>query len=304
MSDWTVENRPQTNDAYMIVAFKGWNDAGSAASYAVEHLVDQLGAQHIARLDPDEYFDFTEARPVTRAAGKYRRELTWPGNNLYHVRMSSGRDLLLMVGTEPHLRWKRYARELADLAEQFNVTEVLALGALLADTPHTRPVPLSGGAGSEDFGNRLKREGVKSSGYEGPTGILSVFSVALDERNIPNGSIWASVPHYISASPNPKASAAILEKLNRLLPLNVSIDKLNTEAIDYDSEIEAALRDNPEAQQYVRQLEMRDPLLGLPSPAEDIEEEVDDAKAEGLIRSIEEYLRDREKRQGNEPDTR
>lgn len=305
MNDLRLESKPELRAPVLIMAFRGWNDAGNAATHAVEYVVEQLGADRFGAMDPDEFYDFTQARPHTRPVGDYRRELTWPENDLYSYRSGDeGGDLVFFVGTEPHLRWRRYGANLVQLAQDLGIREVMALGALLADAPHTRPVPLSGGASTPEIAERLKSVGIHHSRYEGPTGILGVVGSMLADAGIPNGSMWASVPHYISATPNPKASAALVRQLGGVLPLSVGLARLEEEAETYQSQIESALVDNPEAQQYVRELELRslaspdDPDLDLP-PQEGFgdPEPLDASQAEGFIRSVEEFLR----RQGDLP---
>lgn len=296
MEDLRWDERPELRQPVMVMAFRGWNDAGNSASHAVEYLVEQLGAKKLGSLDPDPYYDFTQARPHTRPVGEYERELTWPGNDLYHHRGEDDADAVFLLGTEPHLRWRRYAEQVVGFARECGVTEVIALGALLADSPHTRPVPLSGGASTPELARRLKGFGIEHSRYEGPTGILGVTGALLTQAGVPNGSLWASVPHYISATPNPRASAALLRQLTTIVPLSVGLEGLDAEAETYQTQIESALSDNPEAQQYVRELELRtlstpeNPDLDLP-PQEGLGEPMDDAQAEGLIRSVEEFLR-------------
>jgi proteasome assembly chaperone (PAC2) family protein len=296
LEDIRFDRRPELNRPVFVVAYRGWNDAGSAASHAVERLIRHFGAEQFASIDPDEYFDFTQARPYTRPLDEYRRELTWPRNEFYQAR--GERDLVFLLGSEPHLRWRRYAQNVVALAVELGVSESLALGALLADTPHTRPVPVSGGASTAEVAQRLKVAGINGSRYEGPTGILSVVGSLLADAGIPNGSIWAATPHYISAAPNPRAAATLLRHLGQVLGLSVPADELESESAAYEAQIESALADNPEAQQYIRDLELRsvdadDAPLDAPARGEALEplEPLDPSQAEGLFRSVEEFLR-------------
>lgn len=293
--DLIFSETPELSAPVLVMAFKGWNDAGSSASHALEYLISQLSARKFCSMDPDHYYDFTQARPHTRPVGEYRRELTWPKNEFYYHRSSSGADAVFFLGQEPHLRWRRYSENVLSLTRRLGVSEVIALGALLADTPHTRAVPLSGGSSTPALAERLRSIGIRGSSYEGPTGILGVLGAMLTDADIANGSIWAAVPHYISATPNPKASAALLRKLTCVVPLAVAVAEMEAEAEAYGAQVESALTDNPEAQQYVRELELRhlsspdEPELDLP-PLEG-SEPLDEAQAEGLIRSVEEFLR-------------
>jgi proteasome assembly chaperone (PAC2) family protein len=288
------------------MAYRGWNDAGAAASHAAEYIVDRLGGERFGFLDHEEYYDFTQARPHTRPAGEYQRELTWPQNEFFYARgAAGGRDVVLFVGTEPHLKWRRYGQNVVRLTQDLGVTEALALGALLADTPHTRPVPLSGGSSTPELGDRLKAMGIHGSRYEGPTGILSVVGSMLTEVGIPNGSIWAAVPHYISATPNPRAAAVMVRQLNGFFRLDVPVEDLESEAATYEAQVESAISGNPEAQQYVRELELQSasesygPDLDSP-PADVMSEPLDESQAEGLIQSVEEFLRRQQEGRGRE----
>ncbi len=294
MEDLIILDRPRLSDPVLIMAFKGWNDAGCGASYAAEHVVSTLRGERFAYIDSEEYFDFTESRPYTKPVGSYQRSLTWPQNDFFHARHGD-RDLIVLVGTEPNLRWKRYSGHIVQVAREFGAREALALGALLADTPHTRPVPISGGATTPELAERLAAEGIKPSGYEGPTGIVTVSGQALAEAGIPNGSIWAAVPHYISASPNPMAAAALVRRLNSVLSLGIALDQLEAESAVYQHRIASALEGNLEAQHFVQQLEQRADEEGEESEAAP-EEPMNTEQADRLIQSIEEFLRDRSDR--------
>lgn len=308
MSEMRWESRPELERPVLLMAYRGWNDAGEAATRAVGYLAGQLGAERFAALDPEEYYDFTQARPITRPIGQYRRELTWPSNEFLYARGAGGRDIVFFVGTEPHLRWRGYGETLVALVRELGITEVLGLGALLADTPHTRPVPLSGGASTPAMGKRMKRLGIESSGYEGPTGMLGVFGVMLSEARVPNGSVWAAVPHYISASPNPRAAAALAREVARLWGLDVPLGELEGEAAEYEAQVAAAVESSPEAQQFIRQLEQdadedeEAPEQNLDAPpAGTPGEPFDPSQAEGVIRSVEEFFRSRSR--GDEPES-
>jgi len=287
-----AESWPNLANPTMIAAYKGWNDAGNAATYALEYIISQTGATMFASIDPDEFYDFTQVRPYTRPIGDYGRVITWTPNNFYYAHISESKDYVFFVGTEPNLRWRRYSSLLVKMANRLGVKEVISLGSMLADTPHTRPVPLSGGASSPELGEKLRSLGINSSFYEGPTGIVSVAGLTLAESGIQHASIWASVPHYISASPNPKAALALVDSVERLTGLRVSVDRLQMEAITFESQVDAAVSDNPDIEQYVRELEQRvEDQQNEDTQDEGAPEGYDASEAEGLIRSIEEYLR-------------
>src|ERR671936_219794 len=183
----------------MVCAFKGWNDAADAASTAVTFVGSALSAQRFARIDPEEFFDFQNTRPKIRLTEGRTREITWPEVEIYEARVPlAPRDLILLVGSEPSYRWRTFAGLIVDLAEAMSVQLVVTLGALLADVPHTRPVPITGLSSDDGL---VERVGLSPSSYEGPTGIVGVLHSACQEAGVPTASLWASVPHYVAAAP-------------------------------------------------------------------------------------------------------
>jgi hypothetical protein len=197
---------PQLHHTVVVAAFEGWNDAGDAASDALEHLEAIWEADPILEIDDEAYYDYQVNRPVIRQVDGVTRELVWPAMRISHCRPpGSDRDVVLMHGVEPNMRWRTFCAELVAIADKLNVDTVVILGALLADTPHTRPVPVSGAAYSPES---AKRFGLEESRYEGPTGIAGVFQDSCVAAGIPAVTFWAAVPHYVSQPPNPKATVA------------------------------------------------------------------------------------------------
>src|SRR6476469_3302655 len=206
------ERRPDGLRAPALVcAFKGWNDAGDAASAALQFVGASLGASRFATLDPEEFFDFQATRPTIKLVEGQTREITWPSIEIYEARVPRApRDLVLLGGPEPSMRWRTFCASITDLAEALGCQMVVTLGALLADVPHTRPVHITGLSSAEALVHRL---GVTGGNYEGPTGITGVLHGACAAAGIPSASLWASVPHYVAAAPNPKAALALVRHL-------------------------------------------------------------------------------------------
>lgn len=296
MDDLKVRRWPAVDESVWITAFAGWNDAGGAAVHAAEYLSSAFGAQTFAAIDADSYFDFTQVRPISRRSGMYRRRLEWPRNELRYAQLPDGRNLIVLLGTEPHLQWRRFCRILLSVAERTAAGIVVQLGALLTDTPHTRSTPLSGSANTPALWTRLAQTGVAESRYEGPTGIVGVSGAAYTRAGVENCSIWAAVPHYISATPNPRAALALVRSVTDVLSLDIDLSALEAEESEFTSQVDRAIAENPEARQYVMDLEISSSApeeVDLDRPPEGEGGSLDDVQAEGLIESVEEFLRSR-----------
>ena len=256
MSALTIEELPTLTNAALIVAFAGWNDAGSAATHAAQFLVHRTQARRFAGLDPEEFYNFSELRPQVRLRDGLYREVIWPANDFYYSRAAAPpRNLVFGVGIEPHLRWKTYAATLLDLAQQCKVNLVITLGALLADVAYSRPVRVVGFSSDPELATQLQ---LTPSRYEGPTGMVGVFNDACRRAGMTSLSFWANVPHYISASPNPKAALALVERLTSFLNFTIDTTELRSAATDFDAKVGRAVAENPEMAAYVRQLEARE----------------------------------------------
>jgi proteasome assembly chaperone (PAC2) family protein len=237
----------------LICAFKGWNDAADAASSAITFVAGALGAQRFASIDPEEFYDFQSTRPQVKLADGHARRIEWPDVELYEARVPRApRDLVLLVGHEPALRWRTFSRVITELAEALGTQLVVTLGALLADVPHTRPISVTGMATDADLVARL---GLSRSSYEGPTGIVGVLHAACQETGIPSASLWAAVPHYIAAAPNPKAALALVRKLEGLVQVAVDATDLESATADYDRQVNLAVQSDPDVQAFVERLE-------------------------------------------------
>jgi predicted ATP-grasp superfamily ATP-dependent carboligase len=237
----------------LVCAFKGWNDAADAASTAVSFVGSTLRARRFATIDPEEFYDFQATRPQVKLVDGESREIVWPSVEIYEARVPRApRDLILLVGTEPSMRWRTFTKVVVELAEALGTQLVVTLGALLADVPHSRPVSVTGLASDPVLISRL---GLNRSTYEGPTGILGVLHAACQQDGLPSASLWAAVPHYVAATPNPKASLALVRKLEGLLGVVVDAGELEAAASDYERQVNAAVQSDPDVQAFVERLE-------------------------------------------------
>jgi predicted ATP-grasp superfamily ATP-dependent carboligase len=248
------ESRPDGLRAPALVcAFTGWNDAGDAASAALQFVGSSLGATRFAQIDPEEFFDFQATRPKIRLTEGRTREITWPAIEIFEARVPRApRDLILLQGSEPSMRWRTFSRLIVDLAEALGTQMVVTLGALLADVPHSRPVHITGLASDDTLVSRL---GLTSASYEGPTGIVGVLHSACAQAGMPSASLWASVPHYVAAAPNPKAALALVRKLEGLVGVSVDAAELEAAAGDYERQVSLAVQSDPDVQAFVERLE-------------------------------------------------
>ena len=248
------ESRPDGLRApAMIVAFSGWNDAGDAASAALTFVRESLGGERFARLDPEEVYDFQATRPHIGFTEDGRREITWPGVEIFSARVPRApRDLIIVQGSEPSMRWKTFCRHIVDLAEALGTQLVVTLGALLADVPHTHPVSISGLTSDPTL---VEKVTVKQTTYEGPTGIIGALHTACIDAGLPSASLWAAVPHYVAAAPNPKAALALVRKVESLVAVTVDASQLEAATAEYERQVGLAVQSDPEVQRFVEKLE-------------------------------------------------
>jgi len=278
---------PELNEPTLIAAFAGWSDAGGAASAAATYLSERLHAVRLADLDAEEFYDFTQLRPRVRyIKGDYRR-IDWP-ENAFSYHRSAERDLIIFTGIEPHLKWRTYTESLMDFIRKFDVKLVVSLGAMFVDYPHTRPIRITGTAPDEDMQLRAGLYSRTGRRYEGPTGINGVLNATLRDLDIPAATIWANVPHYVSASPNPPASLALLRSLTAMLSLEVPLGRMVRAAAAFDEQLNEATAKNAEVSEYVRTLEERIDAETLgPQPAAEL------PATEKIVQDIEDFLRRR-----------
>jgi proteasome assembly chaperone (PAC2) family protein len=248
------EHRPDGLRApALICAFKGWNDAADAASSAISYVGTALGAHRFATIDPEEFYDFQATRPRVKMTDGQTREIVWPAVELFEARVPRApRDLILLTGSEPSFRWRTFCEIVVELAEALGTQLVVTLGALLADVPHTRPVSVTGLSSDQALVARL---GLAPSSYEGPTGIVGILHAACQQAGLPSASLWAAVPHYIAATPNPKAALALVRKLEGLVGVAVDGSELESASADYERQVNVAVQSDPDVQAFVERLE-------------------------------------------------
>jgi predicted ATP-grasp superfamily ATP-dependent carboligase len=265
---------PNLDQPIMVVAFAGWNDAGDAATWALRHLRNRLDAFEFARIDAEEFYDFTEARPMVELDEGSRRIL-WPSND-FSATLSH--DLVLVQGIEPHFRWRTFTDSVLEVARDLDVSMVVTLGALLAEVPHTRPVAVYGSSEDPEIAERLD---LQQSTYEGPTGIIGVLNRRAQEVGIPTASLWASVPTYVSGAASPKAALALVERLEQLVGASIPVTDLQIAAAAYERQISELVAEDTDASEYLERLEQQydDGQLDEPDPS-------------ALADEVEQFLRD------------
>jgi len=265
----------------MLAAFEGWNDAGSAATQAMVHLRDAWGAEQVDELDPEEYHDFQVNRPIVSAGDDGRRLIAWPSTSIAVAnRPEEDEQIVLVHGIEPSMRWRRYCTELLDAAQQLGVRTVVTLGALLADVPHTRPIPVTATSDDPALQEAL---GLDASTYEGPTGIVGVLQHEATKRGMNALSVWAAVPHYVAHPPSPKATIAILVRLEEMLGEAIGLGDLPDDAEAWQRGVDELAAEDSEIAEYVTQLEEAKDTAELP-----------EATGEAIAREFERYLRRRD----------
>jgi proteasome assembly chaperone (PAC2) family protein len=274
---------PHLRSPVMVCAFRGWNDAAASASTALTAIATSLDADIVARVDPEDYFDFQSTRPtITLDEGQTRR-IEWPENDLYAARVpSADRDVVLLDGTEPNLRWRTFSETIATAADALGVEMVVTLGALIAEVSHTLPVPITGLASSAELVEELDLE---RSSYEGPTGIVGVVHDLCRQGGIDSASLWAAVPHYVAAVPNPKAALALLRRLEGLTGIAVEAAELEEETADYEEQIGRAVAANPEIEDLVSRIEAEQSEL--------LDDEGELPSADTLAQDFQRFLRQR-----------
>ncbi len=280
-----LEGVPELVDPVMVAAFEGWNDAGDAASTAVTHLEREWKGEVFAALDAEDYYDFQVNRPQVWLDGGVRK-VTWPTTRLSVVRVDDAdgkgrqRDLVLVRGIEPSMRWRSFCNEILGFAHELGVELVVVMGALLGDTPHTRPVPVTGVTSDPDLARTMNLE---ESSYEGPTGIVGILQEACTHAGVPAASLWAAVPHYVSQPPNPKATLALLNRLEDLLGVRIPMGELPEDARAWQLGVDQLAAEDSEVAEYVQSLEEARDTAELP-----------EASGEAIAKEFERYLRRRD----------
>jgi proteasome assembly chaperone (PAC2) family protein len=275
-----IEADKQFDNALVIAAFEGWNDAGEAASEAVSHLLVGWRATLLASVDPEDYYDFQYNRPHVGFNSEGGRELSWRTTSIWHCQAGpADRDVVLVTGIEPNLRWRTFCDEMLDYLTGIGATTLVTLGALLADVPHTRPVPVNGISSDPELAERF---GLEPSRYTGPTGIVGVIQEASHRRGLETMSYWAAVPHYVAQAPAPKATLALLGQLEDLVGVPIDMRGLPEEAKAWERGVDELASDDSDVADYVRSLEEERDTADLP-----------EATGDAIAREFERYLKRR-----------
>ncbi|GLZ79121.1 carboxylate--amine ligase [Actinorhabdospora filicis] len=264
----------------LIAAFEGWNDATGASVETIEHLAEQWGATRIGHLDPDPYYDFQVNRPTLTRTEDGGRHIEWPTTHFTACSPDGAtRDVVLLHGIEPNMRWGSFCEEILELCHSLEVDQVILLGALLSDVAYKRPLPVSGTAADEGLVQRLK---LTPSAYEGPTGIVGVLQEAIGRAGLNVVSLWVHIPHYAAASPCPKATLALAGRLEEILDIPVPTGGLVEDTAEWENSIAELAGSDAEIAEYIESLERQD---DQPSPQPDGDE---------IARDFERYLRRRQ----------
>jgi predicted ATP-grasp superfamily ATP-dependent carboligase len=283
-----IDHRPELTRPVMVAAFRGWNDGAQAATLAAGYLAKTWQAERFAELDPETFFDFQATRPHVSLEEGLTRRIDWPETGFYHARPDGlDRDVVLLLGIEPNLRWRTFTDLVVGLARDLGIELVITLGALLADVPHTRSAPVTGSATDSELVERL---GLSASRYEGPTGIVGVLHDACRQSEIPSASLWAAVPHYVSLTPSPRGALALCERLGALIGVQVEADELEDAAHTYEEQVSEAVASDEETAAYVEELERR---------ADQLEETTDIPSGDALAAELTRFLREREQNGGD-----
>jgi len=286
-----IDERPELERPVLIAAFRGWNDGGQGASLAGGYLAKTWAAARFAEIEPEGFFDFQATRPHVSLVEGQTRKIEWPDNAFYHAHIPGlQRDAVLMLGIEPNVRWRTFTGLVTGLARDLGVELVVTLGSLLADVPHTRPSPVTGGATDPEL---IERLGLQRSRYEGPTGIVGVLHDACSSAELPSVSLWAAVPHYVSLAPSPRAALALCQRLGEILGTEIDTAELAEAAARYSEQVSEAVAADDETAAYVAELEQR---------AELIDEEESLPSGESLAAELTRFLRERERGNGGPED--
>jgi len=288
-----IDHRPELTRPIMVAAFRGWNDGAQAASLAAGYLAKTWGAERFAEVDPENFFDFQATRPHVSLEEGLTRRIDWPETAFYHARPEGlDRDIVLLLGIEPNLRWRTFTELVVGLARDFGIELLITLGALLADVPHTRSAPVTGSASDKELVERL---GLSASRYEGPTGIVGVIHDVCGRSGIPSASLWAAVPHYVSLTPSPRGALALCERLGSVLGIEIDADELEEAARNYEEQVSEAVASDEETAAYVDELERR---------SDQLEDATELPSGDALAAELTRFLKERDEEDGEDPAAR
>jgi len=278
-----VSERPNLTRPIMIAAFRGWNDGGQGASLAGGYLAKAWKAERFAEFDPENFYDFQATRPHVALVDGLSRKIDWPDNAFYHAPLpGADRDVVLLLGIEPNLRWRTFSGQVVELARELGVELVITFGSLLADVPHTRRSPVTGSATDPAL---VEEMGLAASRYEGPTGIVGVLLDACRKAEIPSVSLWAAVPHYVSLTPSPRAAKALCDRVAELIGASLDTAELEDASKAYTEQVSAAVASDAETATYVEELEQR---------VDSLQSEEEIPSGDALAAELTRYLRERD----------
>ena len=278
-----IDERPQLERPVLIAAFRGWNDGGQGASLAGAYLAQAWAAEQFASIDSEGFYDFQATRPTVSLVDGFQRQIDWPENSFFHCEIpGAGRDAVILLGTEPNLRWKTFSSLVLGLVQDLGVERVVTFGSLLADVPHTRPAPVTAAATDEALMEEL---GLEPSRYEGPTGIVGVLLDACRSAGISSLSLWAAVPHYVSLAPSPRAALSLVRRFGELMQIDVNVAELEQAADEYSEQVSEAVASDADTAAYVEELERRVDML---SAEEDL------PSGDSLAAELTRFLRERD----------
>jgi proteasome assembly chaperone (PAC2) family protein len=283
MTELNLSFRPELTRPVLVAAFRGWNDGGQGASLGAGFLAKQWEATRFAEIDPESFYDFQATRPQVTLEEGMTRKLDWPDNGFFHAEIpGADRDAVILLGTEPNLRWRSFSELVLGLAKDLEVERVVTFGSLLADVPHTRPAPVTAAATDEAL---MKELGLEPSRYEGPTGIVGVLLDACRKAEISSLSLWAAVPHYVSLAPSPRAALSLVRRFGELMQLDIDLAELQQAADDYSEQVSEAVSSDADTAAYVEELERRVDMLSA-------EEEL--PSGDSLAAELTRFLRERD----------
>ena len=297
-------SQPELRNPVLVAALGGWNDAADSATTAIKFLIDRWKPTRLAEIEIEDFYVFTEARPTIKYTDGIQRTIIWPSSQFLSYQASHlNHDIILHLGVEPQLKWQTFSKNFLAVCQKFKVSEVVLLGALLADVPHSISVPITGTSTNLDMKERLREMDIHSSRYEGPTGMIGVLQDAFRRAAIPAASLWAAAPHYLAATPNIKVTSALLTYLNTLMSFGLDLSDIQADALRFEEQISTLVARDPEASAYVRRLEEQ--ISGSTESEDEDDDDEDDAiinpdrtvgtgplpSAESLIRGVEELLR-------------
>ena len=276
---------PSLRDPIMLIAFSGWNDGAEAATGALDHLLsawtdsnDDVVPVLIAQVDSEDFYDYQVSRPQVRVSDSMQREITWPGTQIFGLSIPSmKKDLVIVTGVEPSMRWKSFTREILDIADDLETSMIITIGAMLSDSPHTRPIRILATTSNPSIGSRLD---LQPSNYQGPTGIIGAIQDGCTKRGIESLSLWASVPHYAPNAPSPKASLALLQAIEDYIGISIPLGDLREQAETWEDSVTQLASEDADVADYVKALEASKDAADLP-----------EVSGETIAKEFEKYLR-------------